>query len=90
MVPTIKQTYHPNAYLTRIQNVNCGLLARTHILSLLEQQPLSASTLARNAQTNYSVVRHHLLLLEAEETVCRKGERPIVWMLTGLGQKRLG
>jgi hypothetical protein len=32
---------------------------------------------------------HHLRLLESEGTVNRKGKRPYIWLLTGLGQKRL-
>ena len=37
----------------------------------------------------YGVVIHHLKLLETEKIVERKGKRPHVWLLTGLGQKRL-
>ncbi|MCW4046267.1 MAG: hypothetical protein NWE99_01705 [Candidatus Bathyarchaeota archaeon] len=38
---------------------------------------------------SYNVVMHHLRLLQHEGTVIRRGDRPYVWMLTGLGQKRL-
>jgi len=34
-------------------------------------------------------VMHHLHLLENEGTVSRKGKRPYIWLLTGLGQKLL-
>ncbi len=90
MVLAIKPQYHPKAYLTHIQNVHDGLVARTRILVLLEQRASSAPALARTTKASYDVTRHHLLLLEAEAVVCRKGKRPIIWLLTGLGQKRLG
>jgi predicted ArsR family transcriptional regulator len=88
-VDAIKGNYHPNAYLQNVRNVKNGLKARTNLLSILEIQPNSAGNLAAKAGTSYEVVMHHLRLLEHEGTVSRKGKRPCVWMLTGLGQKRL-
>ena len=85
----IKENYHPNAYLHHVRNVKNGLSARTKLLSLLEIQPSRASTLAEKVGASYEVVIHHLRLLESDGTVNRKGKRPCIWALTGLGQKRL-
>jgi len=89
LVAAIKEEYHPNAYLQNIKNLKSGLTARTKILSSLEKQNVSSSTIARGIGMSYDAVRHHLLLLEAQGIVCRKGKRPCIWLLTGLGQKRL-
>lgn len=85
----LKEIYHPNAYLTRIRNVKLGLKARTRILNTLESRSLDARTIMKEAGINYGVVMHHLKLLEAEGIVERKGNKPRIWGLTGLGQKRL-
>ena len=89
LVSSIRETYHPNAYLLAIRNVKLGLQARTKILGVLEKHSVDAKTIGKEARMSYGVVMHHLRLLEAEGTVERKGSRPHVWMLTGLGQKRL-
>ena len=86
---SIKGTYHPKAFLHHVKNVKSGLEARTKILNLLDQQPFSAPTIARNIAMSYDAVLYHLHLLEAEATVSRRGKRPRIWVLTGLGQKRL-
>jgi predicted ArsR family transcriptional regulator len=88
-VTAIKQIYHPNACLTKIHNVKNGLQTRTKILIELEKQPLSAPAIVKEAKISYASVRHHLRLMEDEATVQRKGRRPCIWLLTGLGQKRL-
>jgi predicted transcriptional regulator len=80
---------HPKAYLTNIRNVNSGLNARTKILDTLESNPSSAGKIAKEASLSYSVVIHHLRLLEKEGIVQHKGKRPYYWVSTGLGQKRL-
>lgn len=85
----LKEAYHPNAYLTSIRNVKLGLKARTKILKVLESRSLETKNIAREAGLYYHVVRYHLKLLEKEGIVQRKGSRPYVWGLTGLGQKRL-
>jgi DNA-binding transcriptional ArsR family regulator len=87
---SIKETLHPNAYLKKIRNVHCGLLARTKILVLLEKQGFNASNLAKESALSYGVVIHHLRLLKDEGTVERKGSWRYVWLATGFGQKRLG
>jgi hypothetical protein len=89
LVATIKEAYHPNAYLHGVKSVKSGLAARTKILNLLDTQPMSAGNAAHNTNLSYGVVWYHLRLLETEGTVCRHGERPCVWSSTGLGQKRL-
>lgn len=85
----VKEVYHPNAYLVDYRNVKPGLRARTRILNALERISTDAKTIAKQAALHYGVVMHHLKLLEARGLVQRKGSRPSVWTLTGLGQKRL-
>jgi hypothetical protein len=80
---------HPNAYLTNIRNVHCGLVARTKILSLLDAQGCSASKIANQTHLSYGVVIYHLRLLKNECLVERRGNSRFVWLSTGLGQKRL-
>jgi len=85
----VKEVYHPNAYLVDYRNVKPGLRARTVVLNALESVSADAKTIAKQTGLHYGVVMHHLKLLEARDLVQRKGRRPSVWMLTGLGQKRL-
>ena len=84
-----KEGYHPNAYLAEFRNVKLGLKNRTAILNLLERGNADAKVIARDTGMPYGVVMRHLKLLEAKGIVQRKGRRPYVWGLTGLGQKRL-
>ena len=85
----VREIWHPKAYLSAIRNVKLGLRARTRILSVLEKNSSDARTIANETEMHYGVVVHHLKLLEAEEIVERKGSKPHVWMLTGVGQRRL-
>jgi predicted transcriptional regulator len=85
----LKETYHPNAYLASIRNMKLGLRARTKILNALEKLSGDAKEVAKESGLCYGVVMHHLKLLAAEDIVQRKGSRPYVWGLTGMGQKRL-
>jgi DNA-binding transcriptional ArsR family regulator len=85
----VRETWHPNAYLSEINNIKLGLRARTRILNVLEEHSLNAGTIASGAGMHYGVVLHHLKLLEAEGIVEKKGGRPHSWILTGVGQKRL-
>jgi predicted ArsR family transcriptional regulator len=85
----VKEVYHPNAYLVDYRNVKPGLTARTYMLNALERISADAKTIAKQAGLHYGVVMHHLKLLEVRGLVQRKGGRPSVWKLTGLGQKRL-
>jgi DNA-binding transcriptional ArsR family regulator len=88
-VPEIKEPYHPNAYLQNVNNLGSGLLARTKILNQLNNKLVTAGVLARLTGMSYSALIHHLRLLEKEEIIDRRGKRPYMWFLTGLGQKRL-
>jgi predicted transcriptional regulator len=89
-VRTVRETYHPNAYLSAIRNIKLGLRARTRILVFLENRSADARTISDGAELHYGVVAHHLKLLETEGIVERKsGKKPHVWALTGIGQKRL-
>lgn len=85
----VKEVYHPNAYLVDYRNVKPGLRARTVVLNALEIVSGDAKTIAKRAGLHYGVVMHHLKLLEARGVVKRKGSRPSIWILTGLGQRRL-
>lgn len=89
LIGMVKDAYHPKAYLSKVKNVKRGLEARTRILNVLEKRSIEARTIANEAEMHYGVVMHHLKLLEAEEIVERKGGKPHVWLLTGVGQKRL-
>jgi DNA-binding transcriptional ArsR family regulator len=82
-------SYHPNAYLTNVRNNKRGLKARSSILQGLNIVTGNAKALAAEAEMPYGVVMHHLRLLRAEGIVSRQGSRPFVWVLSGLGQKRL-
>ncbi|NLE03436.1 MAG: winged helix-turn-helix transcriptional regulator [Crenarchaeota archaeon] len=86
---SIKEVYHPNAYLKQVKNVKTGLNVRTKILRQLDNQPYTASKIAKNASLSYNVIMYHLRLLEKDATVSRRGGRPRIWVITGLGQKRL-
>jgi DNA-binding MarR family transcriptional regulator len=85
----VKEVYHPNAYLVDFRNVKPGLWARTVVLNALERISADCKTIAKQTGLHYGVVMHHLKLLEVRGLVQRKGSRPSVWTLTGLGQKRL-
>jgi predicted Rossmann fold nucleotide-binding protein DprA/Smf involved in DNA uptake len=84
-----KEAYHPNAYLSDIRNIKRGLRARTKVLNILGERSVEAKVIAKETGMLYGVVMHHLRLLEAERIVERKGSKPHVWVLTGIGQKRL-
>ncbi|MGQ9544389.1 MAG: ArsR family transcriptional regulator [Candidatus Bathycorpusculaceae bacterium] len=85
----LKEAYHPNAYLANIKNIRLGLSARTKILNVLDKGSANVKTIAKETGMLYGVIMHHLRLLEAEGIVKRKGSKPYVWGVTGLGQKRL-
>ena len=85
----LKETYHPNAHLANLRNVNLGLRARTKILNVLERGSSDAKTIANKAAMHYGVVMHHLKLLQSEGIIRRADGRPSVWTLTGAGQQRL-
>jgi len=84
-----KRAYHPKAFLALKRNVHPGLVARTRVLSILEKRVMNTKTVAQETGLSYAAVLHHLHLLEAENVVMRKGNRPYLWELTGAGQQRL-
>jgi DNA-binding transcriptional ArsR family regulator len=81
--------YHPKAFLALKKNIRPGLISRTRILSILENQTASAKMMARETGLRYAAVLHHLRLLEAEGILIRRGDKPYSWELTGMGQRRL-
>lgn len=85
-----KTTHHPKAFLTLKRNIQPGLLARTQILSVLEQRVCDAKTVSRETELSYKTVLYHLHLLEAEKILSLKGRRTYLWQLTGVGQQKLG
>ncbi len=89
LVSMVKETYHPKAYLSSIKNIKRGLKARTLVLNVLERHSVDTKTTGSEAGIPYAVAMHHLKLLKSEGIVERKGDKPYVWVLTGLGQKRL-
>jgi predicted ArsR family transcriptional regulator len=84
-----KIAHHPKAFLTLRRNVQRGLLARTRIILILEEEASNAKKLAQETGLSYVSVLHHLHLLEAENILTYKGKRPYLWELTGAGQQRL-
>jgi predicted transcriptional regulator len=89
MISMTKGAYHPNSYLTEIKNVRLGLKARTRVLNTLEKDSTDARTVANEAGMHYGVVMHHLRLLEKEGIVKHTSDKPMVWDVTGTGQRRL-
>jgi DNA-binding transcriptional ArsR family regulator len=85
----LREAYHPKAYLSNIKNIRRGLQARTRILDVLDKRSVDAKNISKETEMHYSVVMHHLRLLEAEGIIGRKQSKPYIWGLTGLGQKRL-
>jgi predicted transcriptional regulator len=85
----LQGVHHPNAFLVDFRNIKPGLRARTEILNILENRSLDAKTIAKKTGVSYRSVLHHLRLIENAGIVKRVGNRPYIWMITGLGQKRL-
>jgi predicted ArsR family transcriptional regulator len=85
----VKMNFHPKAFLSQKRNVKPGLVARTRILSVLEKSPAKAKEIADSSRLSYKIVLHHLHLLEIEKVTTRRGNRPYIWQLTGVGQQRL-
>jgi hypothetical protein len=81
--------YHPKAFLSLKKNIRPGLIARTKVVSFLEEKEANAKTVAHGTTLSYSVVLHHLHALEVENIVVHGGKRSYVWSLTGAGQQRL-
>lgn len=80
---------HPNAYLVNFRNIESGVRVRTTILNILERGAADARLIASASSLRYEVVLHHLKLLESRGIVRKRGKRPFLWELTGLGQTRL-
>jgi len=86
----LKANFHPKAFLSQKRNVKLGLAARTRVILALEKTASNVRNVANTTGLSYKVVLHHLWLLEAEKVVARKGNKPFIWELTGVGQQRLG
>jgi predicted transcriptional regulator len=81
---------HPKAYLSKIRNVQAGLLSRTKILTAIEAGSSTASEMAKKSRLTYSCTLHHLNLMRREKLVERRGKRRgSFWFLTKFGQQRL-
>jgi len=85
----LKEAYHPKAFLSLRKNVRPGLVTRTRIISFLEKGAFNIKTIAQETGLRYATVLRHVHLLEAEDILTRKGNRPYLWELTGAGQQRL-
>ncbi|MDR2204122.1 MAG: winged helix-turn-helix domain-containing protein [Nitrososphaerota archaeon] len=81
--------FHPNACLKKVRNVQCGLKARTKLLTLLDKQYCSASELVNKTGLTYNVVLYHLRLLCREGIVEHRGHRRYIWLPADVGQTRL-
>jgi predicted transcriptional regulator len=81
--------HHPKAFLSLRRNIQPGLLARTQLISVLEERTSTIMKISRETGLSYNVVLYHLHLLEAEKIVTRKGRRLYIWELTGIGQQTL-
>jgi predicted transcriptional regulator len=81
---------HPKAYLTSKRNVKAGLISRSKILTVLEKERKSASTIAKESALSYECVIYHLTSLRKERLVDRLTKtRPFTWGLTPFGQQKL-
>jgi len=81
---------HPNAYLPGIRNVESGLMARTRVLSALEEGRTTVKEISKDVGISYASVLHHLHLLRRGRIVDRTIlKQPYEWRVTSVGQKRL-
>lgn len=85
----MKEAYHPKAFLSSTRNIRPGLIVRTRIVLLLEKETANAKFIAKKTELSYRAILYHLHLLEGENILLRKGNRPHFWELTGAGQQRL-
>ena len=85
----MKEAYHPKAFLSSTRNIRPGLIVRTRIVLLLERETANAKFIAKKTGLSYGAILHHLRLMEGENILVRKGNRPHLWELTGVGQQRL-
>jgi predicted transcriptional regulator len=85
----MKASFHPKAFLSTKRNVRLGLTARTRVIQALERAASNVKSISEVTRLSYNIVLHHLRLLEAEKVVTRKGNKPFLWELTGVGQQRL-
>ena len=81
---------HPKAHLSKIRNVQAGLLSRTKILTAIEAGSSTVSEMAKESTLTYACTIHHLKLMRREKLVERRGKRRgSFWSLTKFGQQRL-
>ena len=85
----LRKPYNPKAFLELRKNIRPGLVARTQIISFLEERAMNAKTITQKSKLSYAAVLYHLNLLETEGIIIRKGKKPFLWELTGAGQQRL-
>jgi DNA-binding transcriptional ArsR family regulator len=79
----------PRAYLRTIQNVHPGLISRTRVIRALGDDWMSATKISKETGLSYKVVTYHMRLMENENVVTHRSQRPKLWGLTGLGQQRI-
>jgi predicted ArsR family transcriptional regulator len=85
----IRDYYHPKAFLSKIKNVKKGLVTRTKIVSALDILQCTAKAINEKTGIHYSSILHHLHLMENENIIKRNDKKPYIWVLTGIGQKKL-
>lgn len=81
---------NPKAYLTSKRNVKAGLISRSKILTVLENERKSASAIAKETALSYGCVTYHLKTLKKERLVDKLTKtKPFTWGLTPYGQQKL-
>jgi predicted transcriptional regulator len=85
----IRDYYHPKALLSKIKNVKKGLITRTKIVSTLDLLQCTVKIINEKTGIHYSSILHHLHLMENENIIKRNDKKPYIWVLTGIGQKKL-
>jgi len=81
--------HHPNSFLSLKRNIEPGLSARTHIISVLEKRISTTRRISQETELSSKSVLYHLHLLEAEKIVQHTGRHFYIWKLTGIGQQTL-
>ncbi len=82
--------FHPKAYLGTKRNVKAGLISRSKILIVLEDDRKSATAIAKETTLSYGCVAYHLKAMRKERLVDRLAKtKPFTWGLTPFGQQKL-
>lgn len=64
-------------------------MARTKILSVIENKEMTAKEIAKKCKISYYSSIYHLHSLNEEKIVTRFGKKPYKWKATSRGQQKL-